>query len=75
MPLSKGKSPIKNMITRGNMNTLWYQHKAHGGNSIISLKNKLPSVETLAKIQHIKRIVQFELDALSKVVIIVISLK
>jgi hypothetical protein len=61
MLLSKGKSPAKKIKTRGNMNTLWYQHKAQGGNSIISLKNKLPSVETLAIIQHIKMIVQFEL--------------
>jgi hypothetical protein len=53
------------------MNTLWYQHKAQGGKSIISLKNKLPRVETLAMTQHMKMIVQFEFDALSEVVIFV----
>ena len=75
MLLSKGKSPISKMITRGNMNTLWYQHKAQGGNSIISLKNRLPSAETQATIQHIKMIVQSELNALSLLVVNIIFLK
>jgi hypothetical protein len=69
MLLSKGKSPTKKTMTRGYMNTLWYQHKAQGGKSIISLKNKLPKVETLAMTQHMKMIVQFEFDALSGVFI------
>jgi len=59
---SNGKSPAKKTRTRGNMNILWYQHNAQGGNSIISLKNKLPSAETQAIIQHIKTIIQFGLD-------------
>ena len=74
MFLSNGKSPTNKIKTKGNMNILWYQHKAQGGNSIISLKNKLPSVEILATIQHKKMIVQFELDVWSKLVIFVIIL-
>jgi hypothetical protein len=46
--------------------------KAQGGSSIISLKNRLPRVETLATIQHIKMIVQSELAALSLMVINII---
>jgi hypothetical protein len=62
MFLSTGNSPARKINTRGNMNTLWYQHREQGGSSITSLKNKLPNVETLAMIQHKNRIFQFELD-------------
>ena len=62
------------MKTKGNIKILWYQHKTQGGNSIIWLKNKLPSVDIPATIQHVKRIVQFELDAWSKLVIFIIFL-
>jgi len=59
MFLSWGKSPASRINTRGNIKTLWYQHRAQGGNSIISLKKRLPSVETLAISQHRKVIDQF----------------
>ena len=62
MFLSTGKRPTSKMNTSGNMNTLWYQHNAQGGRSIISLKNRLPNVDTLAISQHIKRIVQLGSD-------------
>ena len=44
-------------------------------NSIISLKNKLPSVEILATIQHINPTTQSELGAFSLMVMNIISLK
>jgi hypothetical protein len=57
--LSKGKSPVAKMITRGKRHILWYQHKTQGARSIIWLKKRLPKVEALTKIQVRKRIAQF----------------
>lgn len=52
------------MTTKGNINTLWYQHNAHGANSMISLKNRLPRADTLAINQHTKISVQLLSDGL-----------
>jgi len=49
----KGEQP-----DRGNMQILWYQHNTQGVSSMISLKKRLPSVETAATSQAIKINVQ-----------------
>ncbi|RWX49776.1 hypothetical protein VT98_10107, partial [Candidatus Electrothrix communis] len=60
--LSKEKSPIEKIKTKGYKQTLSYQHKTQGAKFIISLKNRLPSAEMHASSQHEKRIAQFALD-------------
>jgi hypothetical protein len=37
----------------------WYQHRTQGANPMTSLKNRLPSADTLASSQHAKTSVQF----------------
>jgi hypothetical protein len=44
------------------MKILWYQHKVHGGNSMATLKNRLPSDETLTMSQLAKRMYQLTLS-------------
>jgi hypothetical protein len=64
--LSRGNSPASKTIVRENMKIRWYQHSEQGGNSMTSLKNKLPRVEAPAINQHAKRIYQLKLSFLSE---------
>ena len=49
--LSKEMIAGRRMITKGYMAIRWYQQRIHGGNPMISLKNKLPMVASKATSQ------------------------
>ena len=49
-----GKSPMKKIRTKGYMAILWYQQRIQGGNSITSLKKRLPPIARQEMIHEIK---------------------